>query len=542
MRLKILLFALFVFSAASCKESKTDEDALDGEEDPAPDPEADPVPDPVFDDGPGDGEEEAPPDAPDVESDGPPACAEHAVTCGGRTGGLVQPTAEGNLDKYYLHGRLLEYDESGSEFVVSFLAEDEVQATAEIVDLSDGDLDIIVLEEACSAEAAAAFGNSQVSWRTVPGTLYFIVVDGRDGSSGAFELYVTCEADFEICDNGADDNDDGFTDCSDGQCSGIPPCMELTCGDGADDDGDGDTDCDDYDCIGATDCAGGTGEIADPCDSHDDCASGQCYMETETGWPGGYCIHQSSVLTCDDLVCPGDSHCEPLGFTSATGPWVCAIPCSDEEPCRAGYLCEDHLCFPLCTSASQCVETGYCNYDRGYCVTEPTEVCTNEADDDGDGAADCDDTECMFRGECAEPEALDGGDTCGEAAAITLPAGERGTVVIAGTTEAAADDYTPGCESIDSADVAYSMTLTADALVKIDLLGGRVEPRIQDTILYVRDDCDAADLACNNDISEGVYMHSFLEISLTAGTYFIMVDGFDSLTGLFTLGINLSDP
>ena len=86
MRLKILLLALFVISAASCKESKSDEDALDGEEDPAPDPEADPVPDPVSDDDPGDGEEEALPDVPDVESDGPPACAEHAITCGGRTG------------------------------------------------------------------------------------------------------------------------------------------------------------------------------------------------------------------------------------------------------------------------------------------------------------------------------------------------------------------------------------------------------------------------------------------------------------------------
>jgi hypothetical protein len=37
-------------------------------------------------------------------------------------------------------------------------------------------------------------------------------------------------------------------------------------------------------------------------------------------------------------------------------------------------------------------------------------------------------------------------------------------------------------------------------------------------------------------------MHSLLEETLAPGTYFIIVDGFDSLTGLFTLGINLTDP
>jgi hypothetical protein len=277
MRVKSILI-LFFLLAASCKESKTDEDVLDGEEDPALDREADPTPDPAADEAEEDTPEEPLPDVPDVESDGPPACAEHALACGGRTGGLVRPFTEDNLDKYYLHGRLLEYDESGSEFIVGFLAGDVVQATAEIVDLSDGDLDIIVLEEDCAAEAAVAFGNSHVSWRTAPGALYLIVVDGRDGSSGAFELSLVCESDFEICDNGGDDNGDGFADCVDPQCADIPPCVELFCGDGADDDGDGDTDCSDFDCLGAVDCLGGTGGIADPCDSHDDCLSGECYM------------------------------------------------------------------------------------------------------------------------------------------------------------------------------------------------------------------------------------------------------------------------
>jgi len=531
-----------VFLIAACKDSKTEGD---GEELDASDPDiridegADAMEDDIAPEG------DIPQDVVLDETGGdeeiPPSCARQGIACGIRTNGRVGGTFDGNLDKYLINARPLEYDESGGEFIFGFLAEGEVMATAKIVDYSPGDLDIIILNETCSEEEAIAYGDSVVSFRTEAGRMYYIVVDGRDGTSGSFEIILECTGEFEICDNDRDDNDDGLVDCDDPQCKLLPPCFELYCADGADDDLDGDTDCEDFDCLGTASCAGGPGEIADPCDSHDDCLSGQCYMETETGWPGGYCIQISFIHHCDTMECPEGSYCEPLGFTSVVGPWVCARSCSAGDPCREGYLCEDHLCFPLCTSASQCVETGYCHYDMGLCTTEPTEICTGGVDDDGDGHVDCDDTECMFRFECETPTPLDGGDGCADAAALPIPGGERGTVVIAGSTEFAGDDVTPGCELIDSADVIYSFTITMPALARIDLEGGRIEPRIQDTILALRQDCEGADIACNNDISEGIYKHSFIEIELDAGIYYIIVDGFDGLTGDFNLGINLSD-
>jgi hypothetical protein len=147
----------------------------------------------------------------------------------------------------------------------------------------------------------------------------------------------------------------------------------------------------------------------------------------------------------------------------------------------------------------------------------------------------------MFKEICVTPVHLEGGDTCADAVELPLPSGERGTVVVTGTTELAGDDFLPSCEAIESSDVVYTFTLAAPALARIDLVGGRIEPRIQDTILALKQDCAGDDIACNNDIREGVYPHSYIEISLAAGTYFIIVDGFDGLAGDYNLGLNLAD-
>jgi hypothetical protein len=535
---KIMLILICIPAWAplpACNGSSTPED---GDADPAGDPDA--TPDEGDVPAEGDIVEDGVTDEP-VESELPPACASQGIECGGRSSGTVGDTSGGNLDKYFVNGRPLEYDEQGGEFVFAFETGSEVLVSLEINDYSEGDLDILVLKERCDPEAAIAFGDSVASFRAAPGILYYILVDGRDGSSGGFELMVDCSETFERCGNSIDDNGDDLVDCADPQCRLQPPCFELYCSDGADDDLDGDVDCADFDCIGAASCAGGPGAIGDPCDSHADCQTGKCYMELETGWPGGYCIQVSDITTCEGMECPEDTECEPIGFVSVDGPWACARECSESEPCREGYLCEDHLCFPLCTSADQCIESGYCEYNHGLCTTEPTEICTGGVDEDGDGDVDCDDTQCMFKEICVASVHLEGGDTCADAVELPLPSGERGTVVVTGTTEPAGDDFLPSCEAIDSSDVVYTFTLAAPALARIDLVGGRIEPRIQDTILALKQDCAGDDIACNNDISEGVYSHSYIEIDLSAGTYFIIVDGFDGLAGDYNLGLNLAD-
>lgn len=52
----------------------------------------------------------------------------------------------------------------------------------------------------------------------------------------------------EICNDGIDNDGDGFTDCDDGDCEDFADCLIERCIDGVDNDGDGLVDCDDPDC------------------------------------------------------------------------------------------------------------------------------------------------------------------------------------------------------------------------------------------------------------------------------------------------------
>ncbi len=61
----------------------------------------------------------------------------------------------------------------------------------------------------------------------------------------------------EDCDNGVDDDGDGYRDCADHDCVDDSACgaREL-CDNGVDDDDDGRVDCDDVDCGGHETCGG----------------------------------------------------------------------------------------------------------------------------------------------------------------------------------------------------------------------------------------------------------------------------------------------
>ena len=59
---------------------------------------------------------------------------------------------------------------------------------------------------------------------------------------------------YEICGDGADNDGDGYVDCSDYDCS-LDSACEETCDDGLDNDGDGHVDCDDWFCDGAAACS-----------------------------------------------------------------------------------------------------------------------------------------------------------------------------------------------------------------------------------------------------------------------------------------------
>ena len=57
----------------------------------------------------------------------------------------------------------------------------------------------------------------------------------------------------EICNDGLDNDGDGFTDCGDFDCSNTT-LKECNCSDGLDNDADGFSDCNDSDCNGQPGC------------------------------------------------------------------------------------------------------------------------------------------------------------------------------------------------------------------------------------------------------------------------------------------------
>ncbi len=89
-----------------------------------------------------------------------------------------------------------------------------------------------------------------------------------------------CQETPEVCDNGEDDDGDGFVDCWDADCVDSCDYREI-CDNQTDDDEDGFVDCDDQDCFRHQICIGGI-EICDnrADDDNDgfiDCEDSDCF-------------------------------------------------------------------------------------------------------------------------------------------------------------------------------------------------------------------------------------------------------------------------
>ena len=104
------------------------------------------------------------------------------------------------------------------------------------------------------------------------------------------------------------------------------------------------------------------GEPCDPSDEGPSCASGIC-LAAAMGWPSGLCAEP-----CGTDACVASGRCVPLG-----GAPLCLPTCSDEPPCREGYLCSAELgtCLPDCRLGWDCGVGWVCGAD-GRCQTSAT--------------------------------------------------------------------------------------------------------------------------------------------------------------------------
>lgn len=165
-----------------------------------------------------------------------------------------------------------------------------------------------------------------------------------------------------------------------------------------------------------------------------------------------------------------------------------------------------------------------------------------DADSDGDveppgGDADADaDTDVDADADGDRPR-VEGGETCDDAASLELGA------EIEGDTTGAANDYEDDCVTSDGPEIAYGFEPPDHGWLTVDIEAVPDEDDYRwDTVVYLRTDCGAGDLACDDDYDidddgvENVGWSQIIRCVQPGYDYRLVVDGFNpEQYGRFTL-------
>ena len=200
----------------------------------------------------------------------------------------------------------------------------------------------------------------------------------------------------EICDDGEDNDEDGFTDCDDNDCATDPYCMETICDDGEDNDEDGFTDCEDEDCLFSGECRENDPTRCDDGldndgDGFTDCDDPSCLYHYDVA-AAGLCHVETGDASCmDSIDNDGDAwtDCDDMGCYLSAIDTVCATALESSDT-----ACNDGIDNDL-NGHTDCDDFS-CLY-RGFCPgTETTDtLCADGIDNDGNGHTDCDDWSCQ---------------------------------------------------------------------------------------------------------------------------------------------------
>jgi hypothetical protein len=228
----------------------------------------------------------------------------------------------------------------------------------------------------------------------------------------------------EICNNGQDNDCDPFVDCADPDCFGDPVC----CGDGT---------CDTFEgllCTCAADCGNPTAsEVGlcfdnrdNDCDGVDDCSDRDC------------CLTEPS---CHILFGCGDGSCQSnQGENRCSCQCDCGAPpatetaCSDnqDEDCDGAADCDDADCQGVDADDDGFIDAtcggNDCDDSDPDINPNGVESCTDGADNDCDNGTDCFDTECHGDDACEACclEIFDNPFGCTMAATGSCPNGSMG--------------------------------------------------------------------------------------------------------------------
>lgn len=300
----------------------------------------------------------------------------------------------------------------------------------------------------------------------------------------------------EVCDDKLDNDADGKIDCADTSCDASPLCNEAAngadaCGDGEDDDQDGVADCYDPDC--AEDAACPVGLVGDTCAS--------APRVEATTWQATFstCGHdndlaQSSTGGCRTMGSAGDVMVhfvapEDGDYAVSLTSGIASTPTFDSvinvvegEACPSGSVAacvagvDDGVsaaveALTLTATAGQSfwiLADGYatgCGVATLAVTRLADEICDDTVDNDGDGAVDCDDTECRANEPVLCPSPA--GDVCGESAIAigALPWTDESV-----DTCLLARDYEPddvSCVGYSGAEAVYRYTASEATTLRI---------------------------------------------------------------------------
>lgn len=231
----------------------------------------------------------------------------------------------------------------------------------------------------------------------------------------------------DTCTNRLDDDNDKRTDCADSDCQipSVPACGEESdkagnCADDFDNDGDGQLDCDDSGCASASNCAStpkedsldacrdledNDNDLSIDCDDVD-CAGFDFCGEFEAG--EAFCRDNfdndgDGFIDCFDDDCATTNACTTPPESDCTNglddDQDGAIDCRDND-CSVSSDCGPENTDVFCADARDNDNNGLIDCtDPGCDGTGPcqgtVERCDVVGDEDGDGAADCDDFDCL---------------------------------------------------------------------------------------------------------------------------------------------------
>jgi hypothetical protein len=283
-----------------------------------------------------------------------------------------------------------------------------------------------------------------------------------DGADNDGDLLADCDdpdcqrrpACREVCTDGRDNDRDGLVDCADPECAGRDPCPPPeVCDDGADNDRDGRADCADSDCERHPAC-----RIPEDCDDgadndrdgRTDCADRECFGVGDCPAPedcgDGFDNDRDGFTDCDDRDCAS------------------LLVCRESEDCNDGLDndvdgrvdCNDFDC-------------------AGVAPCPPAEVCDNGFDEDGDGLVDCADPFCAAAPPCSS------GGQAGEGFDLVLFA--NGAVREAAEGAGAGG---PGIAEANVVDVSYASEALMEIVVYIVPFPGPQPEGVQGWSLSIR--------------------------------------------------------